>query len=120
MIACQNQEAPATEKKTERTVEEVLEHYPDGKKRMEGKLVNGERHGNWKVYYENGFLWSEGKYWKGKRKGYSVVYHKNGKKKLEGNYEDDVKVGIWKLWGEDGSLYKSIDMDNMSNRDSLK
>lgn len=121
ILSCENNEPTVEKKEEKRKVEKVLENYPDGKKKMEGELVNGERHGDWKYYYENGFLWSEGKYWYGKRKGYSTVYHKNGKKKLEGRYENDLKVGEWKLWAEDGSLYKTIDMDKLlSASDSLK
>ena len=121
VLSCQNNEPTQKENKLKRKVEKVLEYYPDGKKKLEGELVNGERHGIWKYYYKNGFLWSEGKYWYGARKGYSTVYHENGKKKLEGEYENDLKVGKWKLWTEDGSLYKTINMDELlSSDDSLK
>ena len=120
LTACENKEKEE-KKPYVRNTEEVLEVYPNGVKKMEGKLVNGERHGEWKYYYNNGFLWSEGKYWYGKRKGYSVVYYESGKKKIEGNYKEDEKVGIWKLWNPDGSLNKTINMDQPTlEKDSLK
>ena len=111
----------ATEKNPVRKTEEVLEQFPNGMKKLEGTKVNGKRHGIWKAYYDNGFLWSEGKFWPGKRKGFSTVYHKNGKKKMEGHYKENLKVGVWKLWGEDGALFKTINMDELlTKEDSLK
>ena len=101
--------------------EYVTEYYPSGIKKIEGKLVNGERHGKWIYYYDNGFIWSEGKYWHGKRKGYSVVYYKNGQKKMTGQYLDDKKVGEWSIWNESGSLAHKISLDEeLSKEDSLR
>ncbi|MBL4708440.1 MAG: hypothetical protein JKY48_08395 [Flavobacteriales bacterium] len=121
ILSCENNQATTEKEEIKREVTQVLENYPDGKTKVEGERVNGERHGIWKYYYESGFLWSEGKYWYGKRKGYSIVYHKNGKKKLEGSYKNDLKIGEWKLWDKDGSLYKTINMDELlTTNDSLK
>ena len=105
----------------ERKVEQVIEHYSNGVKKMEGEKVNGNRHGMWKYYYANGFLWSEGEFWYGERKGYSIIYYDTGKKQMEGSYEKDLKVGKWKLWNPDGSLNKIIDIDQMlTSADSTK
>lgn len=120
LLACTNTEKEE-KKPYVREVEQVLERYPDGKKKLEGELVNGERHGVWKFYYDNGFLWSEGKYWYGKRKGYSIIYYKDGKKKIDGHYKNDLKVGTWRLWNSDGTLNKTIDMNELlTKEDSLK
>ncbi len=105
----------------ERKVEQVIEHYSNGVKKMEGEKVDDERHGIWKYYYANGFLWSEGEFWHGKRQGYSIIYYNTGKKQMEGSYEKDLKVGKWKLWNPDGSLNKIIDIDQMlTSADSTK
>lgn len=102
-------------------IEYVTEHYPSGIKKVEGELVNGERHGKWIYYYENGFIWSEGKYRYGKRKGYSIVYYKNGGKKLVGQYKDDKKVGMWEVWNESGTLAHKISLDEpLTKEDSLR
>lgn len=101
--------------------EYVTEYYPTGIKKIEGKLINGQRHGRWVYYYENGFIWSEGKYVHGKRKGYSVVYYENGRKKLAGEYKNDQKVGQWQVWNEDGTLAHEISMDEpLTKEDSLR
>ena len=121
LFACTPKEEKKADPSTSQRVEEkVLEYYPDGKKKVEGTKVNGEKHGLWRFYYKNGFLWSEGKFWYGDRTGYSTVFYDNGKKQMEGEYEDDKKVGKWKLWNKDGSLKQTIDMDSLQSRhDSL-
>jgi antitoxin component YwqK of YwqJK toxin-antitoxin module len=43
-------------------VEDYIEHYPTGIKKLEGKKVEGKRHGRWIFYYDNGMKWSEGTY----------------------------------------------------------
>lgn len=123
LVACNGdgEKDKSSSKQATRKIEQVVEHYPNGLKKIEGETVNGQRHGVWKAYYENGFLWSEGSFWYGKRKGYSIVYHENGKKKMEGDYKNGLKVGAWKIWNADGSLFKSINMDELlTAEDSLK
>jgi antitoxin component YwqK of YwqJK toxin-antitoxin module len=111
-FACQSSSQPQEEKRqSSRTVEDYVEHYPSGIKKIEGKMLNGERHGDWVYYYEDGIKWSEGRYKNGKRVGYSRIYYENGKLKLQGKYEDDVRVGIWKVWNNDGTFADSVDMD---------
>ena len=122
IFACNNSvEENKKQEVLERKVEQVVERYSNGIKKMEGETVNGKRHGMWKYYYANGFLWSEGEFWYGERKGYSIIYYNNGKKQMEGSYENDLKVGKWKLWNPDGSLNKIIDLDQMlTSADSVK
>jgi len=121
LFACSNTAKEDNKQGMERNVEQVLERYPNGIKKLEGETVNGKRHGMWKYYYANGFLWSEGKFWYGERKGYSLIYYNSGKKQMEGAYEKDLKVGKWKLWNPDGSLNKIIDLDQMlTSEDSVK
>ena len=120
LFAC-NDAVKEEEEAFERNVEQVVEHYTNGVKKIEGEKVNGKRHGMWKYYYANGFLWSEGEFWYGERKSYSIIYYNTGKKQMEGSYEKDLKVGKWKLWNPDGSLNKVIDLDQMlTSADSLK
>ena len=121
LFACNNSEKKEEVKVAERIVEQVVERYTNGIKKVEGETVNGKRHGMWKYYYANGFLWSEGSFWYGERKGYSIIYYNTGKKQMEGNYEKDLKVGQWKLWNPDGSLNRIIDLDQMlTSEDSIK
>ena len=121
LLACNSSEKKKQTKGLERKVEKVVEHYENGIKKLEGETVNCKRHGPWKYYYANGFLWSEGSFWYGERKGYSIIYYKSGKKQMEGQYAKDLKIGKWKLWNEDGSLNQIIDLDKMlTGEDSVK
>ena len=120
-VSCNNEPAPQEQDTTQRTVEEHVEYYSNGAKKIEGQLVNGKRHGKWIYYHDNGFVWSEGKYKHGKRDGHSIVYFKNGRTKLQGQYKNDLKVGTWKAWREDGSFIRSINVDELlTKEDSLR
>jgi len=119
LFACNSETQKETENQNateERKVENFVEYYPSGIKKVEGKKVNGERHGRWVYYYDNGFMWSEGEYYYGKREGYSVVYYKDGRKKMKGQYSEDEKVGVWHFWDEDGNLTKSLDVAELKKR----
>ncbi|KAA3649785.1 MAG: hypothetical protein DWP98_06330 [Bacteroidetes bacterium] len=121
LFSCQSKEQTVENQLPERNIEQVVEYYDNGLKKMEGELLNGQRHGKWFAYYENGMKWSEGNFNKGLRVGLGIVYYENGKKKLEGLYDQDKKVGIWKVWEDDGTLVQEIDMDNPINAsDSLR
>ncbi|MEQ8910532.1 MAG: hypothetical protein RIC95_15155 [Vicingaceae bacterium] len=123
-FACENsakEETQQTEPQVAYKKEKVEERYPNGRLKLEGELLNGERNGIWTFYYENGMKWSEGKYRSGIRDGFSVVYYENGKKKLAGEYENDLRIGKWKVWNDDGSLAAEVNMDEkLSAADSLK
>lgn len=38
------------------------EYHANRQKKLEGRLVNGEREGVWIEWYESGKIWSEGNY----------------------------------------------------------
>ena len=104
----------------QRAVEEVVDYYPNGLKKVEGKLVNGKKHGRWVFYFDNGFMWSEGMFKYGIREGYSVVYYKDGRKRMKGQYKNDQKAGPWTFWNEQGEFVETIDADKLKARvDSL-
>lgn len=81
------------------------EYYEDGKLLKEGPLNSyAERNGNWKSYYRDGVLWSEGDFINGVRDGKTVTYFANGKKYYEGQYSKGKKSGIWKFYNEQGDF----------------
>lgn len=59
------------------------EFYDDGSKKIEVELKDGLKHGNIREYYPNGEL------------------------KLKGQYDEDVPVGKWKYYNEEGKLIKT-------------
>jgi antitoxin component YwqK of YwqJK toxin-antitoxin module len=85
--------------------------YEDGTKKIEGNFEDGERSGQWSYWYEDGKLWSQAVYKKGKENGLRTVFHKNGQKYYEGMTIDDKRSGNWKFWNENGELIKEIDYD---------
>lgn len=120
IFACQSQTEQQVENPKAKT-ENKVERYANGVKKLEGKIVDGKRHGIWKAYHENGNLWSVGKFRHGVREGISTVYYENGRKKMEGVYEKGLKIGIWKVWEDDGTFVQDIDLNSMlTKKDSLK
>ncbi len=116
--------ASCTSTEEKKPVEDVIENhidrYPSGVKRMEGKFLNGKREGKWIAYYESGIKWSEGNFKDGLREGKGIVYYENGKKKMEGEYFRNLKVGEWKIWEEDGTFVQAVDLNEfMNSEDSL-
>ena len=88
------------------------EYYEDGNKLKEGALSKNEkRDGNWKAYYRDGKLWSEGDYSDGVRQGKTITYHSNGNLYYIGKFNKAQKSGIWKFYDENGEFDYDIDYD---------
>jgi antitoxin component YwqK of YwqJK toxin-antitoxin module len=86
----------------EQKVEEIV-YYENGQIQMKGPVNDeGQRHGNWKSWYDDGKVWTEGRFDNGKRTGKGVIYYTNGQKRCEGMYEDDKAVGEWVFWDDLG------------------
>jgi len=85
-----------------------IDYYSNGKEKMKGILKDGQRHGLWQAWYENGNLWSEAEYSNGINDGLSITYFENGKKRFEGKYEQGKKVGSWIYYDELGNQVKAI------------
>lgn len=98
--------------KGEKVLQKEEIFYENGNKKMAGAFSNEQRDGQWKAWYEDGTLWSEGDYKEGKRNGPGITYHPNGKKFIEGTYKDDEKVGVWRIWDENGNLEKEVNYDS--------
>jgi len=96
------------------TQEDLIERMPNmyrefypGKKQIKvtGPLdKDGNRHGAWESYFENGIKNSATYYINGVREGHSIVYHPNGAVYYYGEYKNDQKSGLWKTFNEKGEL----------------
>jgi antitoxin component YwqK of YwqJK toxin-antitoxin module len=91
---------------------EVL-YYKNKQKKVEGEYKDELRTGQWKAWFENGTLWSEGTYKDGKRNGNGIFYHENGRKYIEGMYRDDIRVGAWRFYDTTGVLTREVDFDQV-------
>ncbi len=101
------QEKPADD--SEKSIEQ--DFYDNGQLKMEGPVVNGQRHGLWKSWYENGLKWSETTFKSGVKTGPTTTYYENGMMRYSGQYENDQRVGSWQFYNREGKLEKSVDHD---------
>lgn len=88
------------------------QYYKSGKLFIEGALVRDRRQGKWTAYYEDGKIWSVGFFKDGLKHGSSDVYYENGQLRYNKNYEQDVAVGLWKFYDEQGSLLGEVMYEN--------
>jgi antitoxin component YwqK of YwqJK toxin-antitoxin module len=109
------------------------ETYPDGIPKAEISLVNGQRHGVSKIYYENGHVrdiqsyknnlmhgkWesfnkegvriAEAHYRMGKKDGKWLIWDDNGTLRYDMTYKNREKTGVWYIYDESGKLVASTD-----------
>jgi antitoxin component YwqK of YwqJK toxin-antitoxin module len=70
---------------------------------------NGERHGYWEEYYDNGQLEYKRNYVNGKQHGYWEWYYSNGQLCYKGNYVNGKQHGYWEYYYSNGGLrYKGF------------
>lgn len=70
---------------------------------------NGNKNGNWKLYYPSGKKLAEGEYNNGKKIGYWKFYYENGVIETEGEYAKNGKQdGLWKEYFESGKISEKI------------
>jgi antitoxin component YwqK of YwqJK toxin-antitoxin module len=70
---------------------------------------NGERHGYWEQYYDNGQLSYKGNYVNGNKHGYWEDYFYNGQLNYKGNYVNGKPHGYWESYWDNGELdYKGF------------
>lgn len=86
------------------------EFYENGQIKIAGDYdENGERHGLWISYYENGIKWSESYYSHGLREGHSITFFPSGSVRYIGEYKNDEKTGKWTFKDEEGNVVKEED-----------
>ena len=85
------------------------EYYDSGEMKMEGRMKDGKREGEWKAYLRDGRPWSIDTFKDGELEGPSTVYWENGNLRWEGNYKAGVHCGHWKFYDEQGSFVRDKD-----------
>ena len=82
--------------------------YENGLKIGEGITnAEGKRKGQWRQFYEDGALKSEGAFTDGKREGSWKFYAETGQLVQEGTYRDGEFHGNWRWYYIDGSLHRN-------------
>lgn len=87
------------------------EYYP-GKKaiKFQGPQdPEGNRHGAWLFFSEEGLELSMTVYQHGKKHGHTIVKYPNGMIRYTGEYYDDKQVGVWKTYSITGELTSERD-----------
>lgn len=97
-----------------------IEGFKDGKWvytianiKEEGKYFEGEKQGLWtKIYIDNNKPAFEGDYLNGLENGFHTTYYPNGQVHKRGKYSMGVKIGLWEIFAESGSLIVTIKYEN--------
>jgi antitoxin component YwqK of YwqJK toxin-antitoxin module len=84
-------------------------YYPNKQAQMEGTFKDNKRDGKWVYWYENGKIWSDGQFVKGKSEGKRTTYFENGKVRYEGFYKEDMRIGKWRFFDENGRMLQEVD-----------
>lgn len=70
------------------------------------------RHGEFRAFYENGSVASEGSYQDGLENGPWKDFHDNGKVAAEGAYIGGKEHGVWSYYAADGALEETVEFDH--------
>jgi antitoxin component YwqK of YwqJK toxin-antitoxin module len=92
------------------------EYYPGRQKiKFRGEQdAEGQRHGKWVFYAENGIELSITHYIHGVREGVTIVKYPNGTIHYVGEYSNDKEVGLWKTYDENQKLVEEKDFDALN------
>lgn len=80
------------------------EYFYGGKIESEGRYVNNEKEGQWKIYYNNGRLRYYETYVAGGLQGKSTFYNEDGTKLKEYNYKDNSLDGEVTFYGDSNKV----------------
>ncbi len=84
----------------------------DGVLEMEGQLDSNKNVGRWKYYYADGQIESEGLFENDLPDGLWLWNYPDGKKREEGNYNKGQKVGMWYQYDSNGEIIYEINNDS--------
>ena len=81
--------------------QDFKDYYPNGKLRSEGAYLYGFEDGLWKYYAEDGRLTESTHYKMGKMPGAVTQYHANGRNMNEGYFKTDLQDRIQRTFSID-------------------
>jgi len=84
-----------------------------GQKIAEGIIdENGRYQGNFKFFFPNGNIKSEGSYINGRRIGKWIFYYQSGKVEQIGYYKNGFNDGLWQWFYENGKIFREEEFTN--------
>ena len=92
-------------------------YYENGNFEIKGQMDNGINVGKWQYFYESGELESEGYFVNDQPEGKWAWYSLSGNIIEEGNYQQGKRVGLWRNFDEYGNvtLEKEFSLDDTTN-----
>jgi antitoxin component YwqK of YwqJK toxin-antitoxin module len=78
--------------------------FEDGKINEQRSYLEGQKHGDWYIYNEQGVKISEANYRHNKKNGIWHVWNDNGILLYEMYYSNGEKIGKWMIWDEKGNI----------------
>ena len=88
-------------------------YYKNGQLAKNMAYTKAELNGPWKEFFENGSLKGEGTYVYGKQHGQIVAYQAPKIKIYEGELKNDLAVGEWRYYLDDGRLKLKVLYDDL-------
>lgn len=76
------------------------------------QYLDGQHHGNWTVFHQDGSKSWERFYIEDQKSGPEREWHGNGQLKFERHYKEDELHGSWKEWHENGQLKKECQFEH--------
>ena len=89
-----------------------IEKHPNGRLKISGEIVDGQRDGKWISYFENGTKQSEHNYSKGKLHGNIAVFSIDGALLYQGFYLEGKEHGKWLYYNHSSNQTKEVWYEN--------
>lgn len=86
--------------------------YPDGQKKIQGKLENGKPVGLWRNWYANGQLALEMSWKQGLPNGKTRSWYMNGQRRGEINFVNGQAQGRWQRWYNNGQIKQDMHVNH--------
>lgn len=86
-----------------------VQHDENGRKLSEVEMLDGRPHGTTRAWYPDGVLSVQAEMAFGEYHGRYASWWPNGKKKEEGRFYRGTRVGLYRWFGETGTLLKEED-----------
>ncbi len=93
--------------------------YPNGNIEILGQIENNRNTGIWKYFYEDGTLECEGSFENDKSDGKWSWYYPTGELKEEGIFEQGRRIGIWRMFDGNGNVLQQVNYDSLNSIKSL-
>lgn len=97
-------ETPATVCFYHDSTQNLFQFYSTCVLRSQGKIINGQREGQWQFFFANGQPQTVATFIGGKEEGEYIVYHENGIPFYRGLYREGHRTGTWEVYDEEANL----------------